>query len=111
MWTGISSAFLLFVGSGYRKPFRYAVLLLLLDRLLHRRLDLHLCLFLTLERKEPVLPMSTHTVPIEAPLDTGASPAHRPDRQRGLCLALCRAESLPPHPRLWNGSAAAVRWG
>ena len=49
--------------------------------------------------------MSTHTAPIEQRAHAGASPAHGPDRERGLCLPLCRAQSVPPHHRLRNSSA------
>ena len=49
----------------------------------------------TLSMKGAMLLMSTHTAPIEASADAGAGTAHRPDRKRGLCLALCRAETEP----------------
>ena len=57
------------------------------------------------------LPMSTHTAPIEESLDAGASVAHRSDRQRSLCLPLCRAEGISPHYRLRNGICFWARCG
>ena len=73
-----------------------------------RRIDLRRRRLPRCQRKESCSPCPRTQLPIEASLDAGASAAHRPDRQRGLCLALCRAESLPPHHRLWNGSALRV---